>query len=83
MAEQTLDDIFFNKKIDNLFLVNSIQKHINKLAVEIGPRPVTNEQSIKKITTIKRIVIHSNAPPTIQGCHQKSSFYLVRLNILA
>ena len=38
----------FNKKIDNSFLVNSIQKHINKLAVEIGPRPVTNEQSIKK-----------------------------------
>ena len=38
----------FNKKIDNSSLVNSIQKHINKLAVEIGPRPVTNEQSIKK-----------------------------------
>ena len=38
----------FNKKIDNSLLVNSIQKHINKLAVEIGPRPVTNEQSIKK-----------------------------------
>ncbi|RUA20109.1 MAG: peptidase M28, partial [Alphaproteobacteria bacterium] len=38
----------FNKKIDNSFLVNSIQKHINKLAVEIGSRPVTNEQSIKK-----------------------------------
>jgi len=38
----------FNKKIDNSFLVNSIQKHINKLAVEIGPRPVMNEQSIKK-----------------------------------
>ena len=38
----------FNKKIDNSFLVNSIQKHINKLAVESGPRPVTNEQSIKK-----------------------------------
>ena len=38
----------FNKKIDNSFLVNSIQKHINKLAVEIGPRPVANEQSIKK-----------------------------------
>ena len=38
----------FNKKIDNSFLVNSIQKHINKLAVEIGPRPVVNEQSIKK-----------------------------------
>ena len=38
----------FNKKIDNSFLVNSIQKHINKLAIEIGSRPVTNEQSIKK-----------------------------------
>ena len=38
----------FNKKIDNSFLVHSIQKHINKFAVEIGPRPVTNEQSIKK-----------------------------------
>ena len=38
----------FNKKIDNSFLVNSIQKHIKKLAVEIGPRPVTNELSIKK-----------------------------------
>ena len=38
----------FNKKIDNSFLVNSIQKHINKLSVAIGPRPVTNEQSIKK-----------------------------------
>ena len=48
MTEQTLDNIFFNKKIDNVFLVNSIQKHINKLAVEIGPRPVMNEQSIKK-----------------------------------
>jgi Zn-dependent M28 family amino/carboxypeptidase len=31
-----------------LFLINSIQKHINKIAVEIGPRPVINEQSIKK-----------------------------------
>jgi len=38
----------FNKKIDNSFLVNSIQKHINKIAVAIGPSPVTNEQSIKK-----------------------------------
>jgi len=48
MAEQTLDNIFFNKKIDNVFLVNSIKKHINKLAVDIGSRPITNEQSIKK-----------------------------------
>ena len=48
MAEQTLDNIFFNKKIDNAFLVNSIKKHINKLAVDIGSRPITNEQSIKK-----------------------------------
>ena len=48
MAEQTLDNIFFNKKIDNVFLVNSIKKHINRLAVDIGSRPITNEQSIKK-----------------------------------
>ena len=48
MAEQTLDNIFFNKKIDNVFLVNSIKKHINRLAVDIGPRPITNELSIKK-----------------------------------
>ena len=33
---------------DNVFLVNSIKKHLNKLAVDIGPRPVTNELSIKK-----------------------------------
>ena len=38
----------FDNKIDNLFLVNSIKKHINRLAVDIGPRPVTNERSIKK-----------------------------------
>ena len=38
----------FNKKIDNVFLVDSIKKHLKKLAVDIGSRPVTNEQSIKK-----------------------------------
>ena len=38
----------FNNKIDTFFLVNSIKKHINRLAVDIGPRPVTNELSIKK-----------------------------------
>ena len=38
----------FDNNIDNLFLVNSIKKHINRLAVDIGPRPVTNELSIKK-----------------------------------
>jgi len=31
-----------------MLLVNSIKKHLIKLAVDIGPRPVTNEQSIKK-----------------------------------
>ena len=38
----------FDNKIDTFFLVNSIKKHINRLAVDIGPRPVTNELSIKK-----------------------------------
>ena len=33
---------------DNVLLVNSIKKHLSKLAVDIGPRPVTNELSIKK-----------------------------------
>ena len=31
-----------------MFLVNSIKKHINKIVVDIGSRPITNEQSIKK-----------------------------------
>ena len=38
----------FDSKIDTFFLVHSIKKHINRLAVDIGPRPVTNELSIKK-----------------------------------
>ena len=38
----------FDNKIDTFFLINSIKKHINRLAVDIGPRPVTNELSIKK-----------------------------------
>ena len=38
----------FDNKIDTFFLVKSIKKHINRLAVDIGPRPVTNELSIKK-----------------------------------
>lgn len=55
MAKQTSGEIFFDKKIDNLLLTNAIRQHVKQLSVNIGPRPITDEKSIKKA---ERYLIH-------------------------
>ena len=48
MVKQSLNDNPFDGAFDNSLLVKSLQTHVNKLTIDIGSRPITNEHNLKK-----------------------------------